>query len=90
MKTHRMSDSAHRRNARKTIAENGRSAMLRTAPPPDAMLRGRKFRRANRLSHAEAERMEAEIYGTGQLPDQPSLTFVMDEYTQAILGYDLT
>lgn len=90
MKTLRKSRSAEYRNARKAIDEHGRAGTMRSAlQPSGAFLRGRQFRRANHLDHAEAARLEALVYGTAPLPDSPSLNLLFDERTMTILGYKI-
>lgn len=64
MKTQRMSRSAENHNARKDMAIRGRASVSRAELlAPDLVLTGRRFRRANKLTSAEASALEIALRG---------------------------
>lgn len=91
MKTLRMSRSAENRNARKDMVARGRAGASRSALlAPDQILTGRRFRRANGLSHAEAAALEVLVRGPDGTAVRPTLDVTVDDLTRMITGWHVS
>lgn len=88
MKTMRMSRTAENRNARKDMAARGRASMSKGALlAPDVVLSGRRFHRANKLSHAEAAALEALVRGPDGTAPRPMLSVDADQLERMMTGW---
>lgn len=84
-KTLRMSRSSERRNADNDMARRGRASNSRAALlEPDVVLTGRRFRRANRLTHAEAALFEAVLRRPAGDPADPRFTVTLDDHVHMV------
>lgn len=89
MKTHRMSRSTEKRNATKAMHARGRASSSRAAlHAPDQILTGRRFLRANRLTHAKAEALAPLARDAGERL-RHATHFHLDEWTMATLGIQM-
>lgn len=90
MKTLRMSRSAENRNARKDMAIRGRAGASRaTLLAPDQVLSGRRFRRANKLTHEEAAALETLSRGPETALARQVHTVTIDQLSRMIMGWQL-
>ena len=95
MKTLRMSHSTETRNGHKIMVARGRASVARGALlDPDLILTGRRFRRANKLTHAGVVMLNALVRrpdGTTILPTTQPITQVdIDDRTRTITGMSVT
>ena len=91
MKTLRMSRSAENRNARKDMAIRGLAGSSRAALlAPDQVLTGRRFRRANKLTHAKAAALEALVRGANGTTVGTTLSVSIGHLTRMITGWHVS
>lgn len=91
MKTFRKSHSAENRNARREMTRSGRAGGARAALlQPDVVLAGGRFRRANRLDHVQAARLEVLLHNGDGILVRPTLNLHMDPLSRLVNGFTLT
>ena len=91
MKTHHMSRSTETRNARKEMIARGRASLSRSALlDPDLVLTGRRFRRANKLTHAEVGLLNMLVRRPDGTAILPTVNLEMDEHTRTITSFHMS
>lgn len=91
MNKQRMSRNAEKRVASFEVQTRGRASLSRSAQlDREVPLTGRRFRRANRLTHAEAARLDVLVRQPDGSAIRPTLSVVMDAYTRTILGFNVS
>ena len=91
MKTLPMSRSAESRNARKDMVIRSRAGTSRSALlAPDQVLTGRRFGRANRLTHDEAVALKGLVRGPKGSIARPTLHVTIDDLTRMITGWHVS
>lgn len=87
MTKRRTSHTVEKDSTKKYLAMRGRAGASRDGIlGPNGILAGRRFRRANRLSHVDAARLQASEREPDDTLVKPAVSVVMDTRTRMILG----
>ena len=91
MKTHRMSRSVETRNGHRAMAARGRASLSRGALfDHPVVLTGRRFRRANKLTHAGAAMVALLVRRPDGATILPTITVDAGDHSSMVTGGHVT